>query len=299
MCTYVSPHFLAIARYEMARFVTTIRLMAGSSPLSDTVLPLSQLAYNITQLPSGVQAALGSGGNRDRLVVTSATADDVVVVESTFSGVSATVSVDVSTTPVWVTGITGLALSGAQSQNTLANYRNTTNVAQATLGVVLSDGRQIPQAVTSGGSNVLPGLFTFASSVSSALAIHPTTGAVELRDNYHDSITVSVNVTNRGTVSGSTLQAYCNLLPRPADVDLGGTVGAPIPRSVVSQWQNVDVTVNTGSYEKFSLSLSLSLSLSSTHPFSTSRRSILSDFPFLPQSHPSSAFRRPLGLTVF
>jgi len=234
-------------QYEEVRVEMRMHLMAGSNPLSDTVLPLGQVQFSIVQQSNGIQAQVDSGSRADQVRIVTASAEGTVTILGIFTTVNASVLVEVSQTAVEVTSVQTMRLSGAIS-NTVRNFRGTTNAAQVTLGVVLSNGRQIPQAVRPDGTITLPGLFTFTSSVPSVLTVDAATGAVTLLDNHHSSVTVSTAITNRGSVPGNTVSVFCNLIPRPHDVDLGASVGAPIPSASPMIFQDVDVVVNTGAH---------------------------------------------------
>ena len=115
------------------------------------------------------------------------------------------------------------------------------------MDAVLSDGRKVIDAVTTTGSTSLPAIFSFTSSVASALEVVAGTGVTTLRMNHHSQVQLTVRVSD-GHVNGNRLNVWCNLRPQATgDLDLGAASGAPVQTVSVGNSFVMPVRVNTGS----------------------------------------------------
>ena len=230
-------------QYQQARLLLRLHMTND-----DTRLVNNGVSFAAAVEPqAGATAQLSSvGANR----VLTVSGDGMATVSAVFAGVGSTQNLAVTVAgsdPVRVDRILDLRLvDGDSEQSTFAKGRRQTG--QVTLGIELSDGRKIPDAVSSTGEMRLPGLLRFASSEPSVLDMDTTTGQVTLLNNHHEQVTVTVTVPGE-TVSSNTIQTWCNLLPvRVGDVDLvqNGGRGPPVQALAVGSTGRLDVKVNTG-----------------------------------------------------
>jgi len=237
-------------QYEKATATMRMLMMAGSRSLADRDLSNSVATYALSSDP-GVLAAVSPGSAA--LSVQGGSSSGVINISGTFSGTVATISLQltVSGSSVRITEVLNLRLR-TNSGRTLRNGgtfggRRDVSTARMALGVRLSNGRQIPNAVSDLGAISLPGVFLFATGTPSVLNISTTTGLVTLLDNHHSNVVVSVLVASSSALPGSSMVVACNLEPlERGDVDLGASNGPPIAAQRVREYFTVDVRVNTG-----------------------------------------------------
>lgn len=121
-------------------------------------------------------------------------------------------------------------------------------VAQATLGLILSDGRKIPNVFLDDGTPTVPGLLVFKSYPhGSGLSINSKSGLVSLVGNYPMHINVSVTTCATHGEAFKSINATANLQPTEVgDIDLGSITGPPVGEIEAGNSFAMEVRINTG-----------------------------------------------------
>ena len=230
-------------QWQQAQLQLRMTLMDGRNTLLSNVVLAAQAS------DESVDASISSGTTR--VLTATAGGNATIDISGSFSGATTTsnLTIDVSEVAVRVVSVVSMRLIGAQSPTSNPTLTGAVGrAAQLALGVTLSDGRIINNAVANSGTINLPGLFSFTSANAGVLAVVASSGRVTLNNNYHDQITLTVQVgQGQRVLDGAALPTSCNLIANDAgDVDLGRTVGSPIASLVVGSTGQIEMRVHTG-----------------------------------------------------
>lgn len=268
--------------------VTDLRVSSYAHPIFDDPLRLPVKELNTIANTSRIQeallevvAVLSSGDTRDISVgnnpvtihtnsdqgilvntsnsslghvitVTNATTDGNINITAQLGNItsSAPLIMSVSSTPVDITSIEIEPFP----QNTFSGISESTN--QIVLTVNFTDDTKFERLFD---SLELLGLVSFTATPSDAVVIDNVSGIATLIGNSDASITVSA-IGN--SLVKADLSFVCNLEPDIGDVDLGQSVGLPIPIQSVNDDFIVPIRVNAGSFMLDSMAISLSFDAS-------------------------------------
>ena len=162
---------------------------------------------------------------------------------------SAPLNLSISLTPVNITFIEIEPFS----QNTFRGISG--SIHQIVVSLNFTDGTKLESL---SGLELL-GLVTFTATPSDAVTIDSVNGTATLNGNAKASITVSA-VGN--SLVKADLSFACNLEPDIGDVDLGQSIGLPIPIQSLNDAFTVPVQLNSGSFILDSIAISLSFDAS-------------------------------------
>eukprot|EP00912_Choanoflagellata_sp_UC4_P000281 UC4_evm2s178 len=149
-----------------------------------------------------------------------------------------------------VVSITSLEDVRISSGDTFSGTKGAT--AQADVSAIFSDGTKLANLFAKGVS--LPGMISWSTDQSSAASVSKDTGIVTLVGN---GIKAQLLTASASEVSASS-SFSSNLLPAPADVDIGSEVGVPLTARSPGSSLSFDIRVNAQDINIATLRIELS-----------------------------------------
>ena len=153
---------------------------------------------------------------------------------------SATVNLDVSSTPVIISSFLRLSLSS--SQDTLQGVVQFKDPLE--LDVQFNDDTVYPRFIPD-ATTLFPSLISLSSDTPSAASVSSSTGNVTLLSNHHSLVTVTAAKRSDNRIQ-SQVSFACNLEPSVGDVDIGSRSGVPIPPVQDGSTLSVPLLINAG-----------------------------------------------------
>jgi len=120
-------------------------------------------------------------------IITATDTGDVLV-SASFVGVTTQqpLAISVVDTAVKVQMFTGVQMRRSTPGGTFAALPGTSSYTAAS--ATFTDGRQWPTLFGPAGEIYLPGLVSFSTETPARAEVHPTTGLITLRDNFHKQV---------------------------------------------------------------------------------------------------------------
>ena len=131
--------------------------------------------------------------------------------------------------------------------NSLLSGTFGSTAAKVRLGFSFSDGTQLLDFYGDDGA-LYPGLVDIESDEESAVRVNNVTGEVSIYGNLAGMTQISVEFNDEGSAERSSESFAVNLQPRLGEVDLGGSVGVPIPSVNLNNTVRVPVVLNVRSW---------------------------------------------------